>query len=106
MDGFEKNAPDLLFVLGSASTRAAIKRTSEVPIVATLVLGADEVNEVSNATGVVLQFPVSTSLKWLKRMLPARSTVGVLYDPEINQKTIDAAEKAAQIGRASCRERV
>lgn len=91
-----RGKPPLVFTLGSLATQAAVQGLgSDTPIVATLVITADELRKAPNTTGVALEFPVDTQFQWLKRFLPAARTVGVLYNPAENQARIAAAAPAA-----------
>lgn len=85
----------LLLTLGSLATRAAARHKGRPPIVAGMILTADDLAGVDNATCVVLEFPVETELRWLQRLLPGQKNVGVLFNPGENQARIDAATRAA-----------
>jgi len=86
----------LIFTLGSLATEAAIKEISDIPIVACLVLRTDSLKNAENATGVGLEFPFETQVEWLQRILPQAKGVGVLYNPEENQKRVERAVRLAQ----------
>jgi putative tryptophan/tyrosine transport system substrate-binding protein len=85
----------LLFTLGSLATQGAVEHLAEFPILATLVLSADELKQAPNATAVVLEFPVETELQWLHRILPQQQTIGVLFNPTENQNRIATAAQVA-----------
>jgi putative tryptophan/tyrosine transport system substrate-binding protein len=85
----------LLFTLGSLATQGAVEHLAEFPILATLVLSADELKQAPNATAVVLEFPVETELQWLHRILPQQQTIGVLFNPTENQNRITTAAQVA-----------
>jgi len=87
--------PDLVLTLGSLATREAIRSVHDLPIVAGLVLTADDLGKAPNATGVYLEFPVETELAYLKKLLPGQRNVGVLFNPAENQARIDAAQRVA-----------
>jgi putative ABC transport system substrate-binding protein len=86
----------LLFTLGSLATQAAVRSGSELPLLASLILTADDLQQAKNATGVVLEFPADTQLQWLHKLLPAQPTVGVLFNAGENQQKIAAAAQVAQ----------
>ena len=86
----------LILTLGSLGTQAAVHGTQDVPVVAGLVLTADDLGRSANVTGVVLEFPVETELRWLQRLLPRQRNIGVLFNPLENQGRIDAAARAAK----------
>ena len=85
----------LVLVLGSLGAQAAVREVRDVPVVAGLILNADDLAKLPNATAVVLEFPVETELRFLQRLLPGLRNVGVLYNPLENQARIDAAARAA-----------
>jgi putative tryptophan/tyrosine transport system substrate-binding protein len=81
----------LIFTLGSLATKAAMEGAGETPVVAGLILREAEISRSANATGVVLEFPVETELRYLQRMLPHQKTIGVLYgSPENAAREADA----------------
>jgi len=86
----------LILTLGSLGTQAAVREIQDVPIVAGLVLSADDLGRSGNVTGVVLEFSVDTELRWLQRFLPRRHNVGVLFNPAENQTRIDAATRVSK----------
>jgi putative tryptophan/tyrosine transport system substrate-binding protein len=88
--------PDLLLTLGSIASQGAVRAMTGVPIVAGLILNADDLGGASNAACVVLEFPVELELRWLQRILPRQKTIGVLFNPAQNQARIDLASKAAR----------
>jgi putative ABC transport system substrate-binding protein len=91
----KQKGAQLLFTLGSLATRGAVEYLAEFPILATLVLNADELKQAPNATAVVLEFPVETELQWLHRILPQQQTIGVLFNPTENRDRITAATRVA-----------
>jgi putative ABC transport system substrate-binding protein len=92
----KKSGVKLIFALGSLATEAAIKGAGEIPIIAGLVLRTDNMSKAPNVTGVGLEFPVETQFAWLQRFLPEVKTVGVIYNPEENQKRVEVAVRIAQ----------
>ncbi len=85
----------LLLTLGSLGTQAAVREVRDLPIVAGLLLNADDLEKSQNTTAVTLEFPVETELRYLQRLLPGLRNVGVLFNPSENQGRIDAAVRAA-----------
>jgi putative ABC transport system substrate-binding protein len=85
----------LLLTLGTAATQRARQDITTVPIIAGLVLSADEFKGAPNMSGVTLDFPVTLQLEWLRRFLPTAKTIGVIYNPKENQQRIEAASRAA-----------
>jgi putative ABC transport system substrate-binding protein len=85
----------LLLTLGTTATQRVRRDLTTVPIIAGLVLSADEFKGVPNMSGVTLEFPVALQLEWLRRFLPAAKTIGVIYNPTENQQRIEAASRVA-----------
>jgi len=85
----------LVLALGSLAAQSAVREVRDIPIVAGLVLNAEDMAKAPNAAAVVLEFPVETELRFLKRFLPGQHNVGVLFNPAENQARIDAAARAA-----------
>jgi putative ABC transport system substrate-binding protein len=88
---------DLVLALGSLGTQAASREMRDVPVVAGLILSADDLGKAPNATAVVLEFPVETELRFLQRFLPGQRNIGVLFNPQENQARIDAAVRVAGV---------
>ena len=85
----------LVLALGSIGAQAAARDVRDVPIVAGLILNADDLGNAPNVSAVVLEFPVETELRFLQRLLPGQRNVGVLFNPPENQARIDRASHAA-----------
>ncbi len=89
----------LILTLGSVATKAAMEGSGDTPVVAGLVLRESEISQGANATGVMLEFPVETELRYLQRMLPHQKTIGVLYGaPESAARVEVATRVAANLG--------
>ena len=88
--------PMLFFTVGSLATQSAAHAVPGIPIVAGMILNAGELKNVPNATGVVLELPFETELRWLQRLLPDQKHVGVLYSPAENQARVTEAARLAK----------
>jgi putative ABC transport system substrate-binding protein len=88
-------APDLVFAIGPKAARAAIERFDTTPIVAVLVRDPAQLEGAPNATGVLFDYTVETQLQWMRKLLPNRTQVGVLFSKK-NDKRIRAADKVAK----------
>lgn len=95
LEQVRRSGAHLLLALGSLGTQAAARGARDLPIVAGLVLNADDLGRSPNVTGVVLEFPVETELRFLQRFLPGQRNVGVLFNPAENQARIDSAVRVA-----------
>ncbi len=92
----KKSAPKLVVTLGSLATDAAVKEISDIPIVACMVLRADGLKKAPNVTGVGLEFSLEVQTSWLQIMLPTAKRIGVIYNPDENQKRVEAAGRIMQ----------
>jgi putative ABC transport system substrate-binding protein len=86
---------DLVLTLGTLATRESLRRYPTTPLVAGMILSADELEGSSNATGVFLQFPIQTELEWLARLLPSLHRVGVIYHSADTKIRVARAERLA-----------
>lgn len=92
----KKNGARLVVTLGSAATQAAVREVGQVPILATMIVTADDIKSASNATAVLLDFPLDLQMQWLHRIVPAANTVGVLFNPKENQTKVNHALRIAK----------
>jgi putative ABC transport system substrate-binding protein len=92
----KKSGARVIFTLGSVATEAVIKKISDIPVVACLVLRPDAIKSAPNATGVGLEFPLEVQFRWIQTMLPEARTIGVIYNPDENRKRVEAAERIAR----------
>ncbi len=92
----KQNGAQLLLTVGSFATQAALRESGNLPIVACLIVDANDIQGAANATGVVLDFSVETQLQWIRRFLPQNRVVGVLFNPQENQHKIAEAARIAQ----------
>jgi putative ABC transport system substrate-binding protein len=91
-----KGGADLFFTLGSIATEATISKYVKAPIVAGLVLEPGILEKADNATGVVMAYKAEKQFQWMRRFIPRLRTIGVIYNPDQNQKKIDAVARVAQ----------
>jgi len=83
----------LLFAVGTLAMQATRRDAPSVPLVAAMILSAEELKGSANATGVVLELPLETELDWLQRILPEQKNIGVLYSQAISQARISEATR-------------
>lgn len=86
----------LLFAVGTLAVQVAVREAPATPLVAGLVLNAGDFLSAPNATGVVLELPLETELRWLQRLLPNQKHVGILYNPAQNQARVTEAARLAK----------
>src|ERR1043165_2148691 len=87
----KRNGARLVVTLGSAATQAAVREVSHLPILATMIMSATDIQSAPNATAVLLDFPLDMQLQWLRRIVPGAGTVGILFSPQENQAKVTAA---------------
>ena len=87
----KRNSARLVVTLGSAATQAAVRQVSHLPILATMIMSATDIQSAPNATAVLLDFPLDMQLQWLRRIVPGAGTVGILFSPQENQAKVTAA---------------
>lgn len=87
--------PALVFALGSDSVRKVHQQLPEQPMLASMILGVNTLQGHSNATAITLDMPIDKQLRWHQKFLPEARRIGVLYNPENNQKWVDRATKIA-----------
>jgi putative ABC transport system substrate-binding protein len=86
----------MILTMGPLATDAAMHDISGIPIVACMVLRTDNFKKSQNVTGVGLEFPLEVQFSWLQVLAPTSLKVGVIYNPEENQKRIEAAGRIMQ----------
>lgn len=92
----KKNGARLVVTLGSAATQTAVREVGHLPLMATMIVTTDDIKPAANATAVLLEFPLDLQMQWLRRIVPAASTVGVLFNPKENQAKVSSASRIAK----------
>lgn len=90
-----RDGTSVILALGGLASEAALQAPGRPPVVAAMVLRTKALRGVANATGVGLEFPVDQQLSWLRRLLPARGRVSVLFSPQENAERMRDAQQAA-----------
>ncbi len=94
--GMQKAAgkSDTLFLtLGAAATQAVTRQNGTSPVVACLVLNADNLLQSGNVTVVALDFPLETQVAWIRKFLPDAKNIGILYNPAEGRNRIELADR-------------
>ncbi len=91
----KRNGASLLYAVGSLATDTAISEKVDIPIISGMVLRPEILKKAPNATGVILEYPLETQMKWLQLFLPEAKTVGVIYNPKDNLERIEAGVRIA-----------
>ena len=92
----KKHGARLVVTVGSAATQAAVREVGQLPLLATMIVTADDIKPASNGTAVLLEFPVDIQMQWLRRIVPTATTVGVLFNPKENQTKVSSALRVAK----------
>lgn len=94
-----EHRPALIFAVGGASVKSVLSVSKNIPVVATMVLKRSDLTRNANVTGVSLAYPLSVQFQWLKRFLPGRSKLALLFNPQQNETTAETAKiRAKQAG--------
>jgi putative tryptophan/tyrosine transport system substrate-binding protein len=88
--------PSVVLTLGSPATEAVIREMKNIPIIAGMILNEAELTKGENATGIVLEFPLQTHVSWIKKLLPHKKTIGVLFNSQENTGTIEQARQVIE----------
>ena len=89
----------LIYCLGVMACQSVQQLDQPRPVVASLVLTAESIAQLAQGTGVFLNYLPETQLQWHKKLFPQLRRIGVIYNPEQNQKLIDeAAVIAGKLG--------
>lgn len=91
----QTSAPQLILTLGTPATRLCLAQTPTIPMVATLLLDTNELQQNAHATGVGLNFSATTQWLWLRRLLPEARRIAVIYDPKHNQAFFQNLQRQA-----------
>lgn len=87
----------LVLALGSTASDAAAQTPGRPPVVAGMILRTSALSPSRQVTGVGLEFPAEVELRWIRRVLPGRTRVALLFNPAEN------AERAAEARAAATR---
>jgi len=90
-----KKKPNMILALGTSSIHEALKEFPNTPIVASMVMNNKAFAHADEVTGVLLQVSPEIHFQWLKRFLPNKKQVGVLYNSRESKQWIDDAFKEA-----------
>jgi putative ABC transport system substrate-binding protein len=98
-----RNAPDLIFTLGTQASLLAKSNFREMPVIFTMVLNPVENGVIEsmerpeeNISGVSLNVPIEEQFLILKLVAPGTKSVGLMYDARTGTALVDAAENAAR----------
>ncbi|GAK55443.1 hypothetical protein U27_02277 [Candidatus Vecturithrix granuli] len=84
-DSAEQTGIDLIVTIGTNATSEVSRTIQHLPIVFSMVLDPETVvQHRRDMVGASLNIPVELQLKFIKEILPAAKTVGVIYDPNRN----------------------
>lgn len=92
----KRNGARLVVTLGGAATQATVREAGHLPILASMIVSAEDIRPAANATAVLLDFSLETQLHWLHRLVPGATTVGLLFSPKDNQAKVNAAGPIAK----------
>jgi putative ABC transport system substrate-binding protein len=73
--------PDLIFAIGTKALQSASENITDTPVVFAMVLNPRKINA-SNISGVSLDIPAEIKLKNLKKIVPEKKSIGLIYSPQ------------------------
>ncbi|MFW2371486.1 MAG: ABC transporter substrate-binding protein [Gammaproteobacteria bacterium] len=91
----EFSKTELIFTLGSQATKLVLSKQQSAPVVSSLILSENLLSQSSHATGIVMRYPMSVQLQWIKNVLPDVKRVGILYSPDKNSQLVAEAKLQA-----------
>ena len=95
-DSAERAEIDLIVAIGTNAAAEISKTIQHIPIVFSMVLDPETVlQHRRDMVGASLNIPVELQLKFIKEILPAAKTVGVIYDPNRNAEYVQRLHAAA-----------
>jgi putative ABC transport system substrate-binding protein len=83
-----------MVALGARANDVATRSGTAAPIVGCMVPAPDAPGGPASAPSVSTDIPVDAQIGWLRRLLPAARNVGLLYDPALNGRRVDALAAA------------
>lgn len=99
MEQLRDRPPALIVSIGSLATAAMLAQPSTIPVVFSMVLYPRESGFLDRpdreVTGASLDVPLADQFRYLKRLVPLATRVGVLYHPEETGSVVEAARGAA-----------
>lgn len=95
-DSAEQAEIDLIVAIGTNAASEISKTIQHIPIVFSMVLDPETViQHRRDMVGASLNIPVELQLKFIKEILPAAQTVGVIYDPNRNAEYVQRLHTVA-----------
>lgn len=91
----DERKPSLLLTVGSQATDTGLNSVAGVPLVATMILNAEQLAQSPRATGVQLNHSPDVHLQWVSRFLPNVRRVTILYNPKENSDEVEKFKNAA-----------
>ena len=98
IERIRSRAPELILTIGSSATGVVSDAINDIPIVFSLVQPSagtatlrGEAGGHQNLTGSSMEIPLEVQFREVREILPEAKRVGVLYDPEVTGKVVEAA---------------
>ncbi|MEO8508718.1 MAG: ABC transporter substrate binding protein [Betaproteobacteria bacterium] len=86
-----------IVTLGANATALVARAAPAAPVVNCMVAGGDSGTPAPGTIVVPLEVPIEAHIQWLRRLVPEARRVGILFDPERNERR--AADDAARFRR-------
>ena len=79
----------LIVTVGTTATADVLSKVHDIPVLFSMVLDPESIlQNKTDVVGASLDIPLTLQLELISRVLPRAETVGLLYDPEKNERTI------------------
>ncbi|MDD3626479.1 MAG: ABC transporter substrate-binding protein [bacterium] len=89
--------PKVIITVGSSLTKKAMSDAGDIPIVFTMVIDPEGSGlKGKNLTGASLEIPMDIQFKKFKEILPSLKSIGIIYNPEENERIITDAKTAGE----------
>ena len=82
----------LVVAVGSEAAFAAKTLNRSIPLICTMVLNPPD-NLKRQAAGIIIKPGIDAQLIRIKKLLPAKNRIGVIYDPRYSNKSVKAARQ-------------
>jgi len=89
--------PAVIVTFGTMATRNVLRRVTDLPVVAGMILNPAELDGAANATAVYLEYPVEVELEWMTRLLPGHHRIGIVYHAAEGGRRVERARQLVSI---------
>jgi len=93
--------PDLIFTIGTQATKSVTNIINDIPVIFCMVFDKKIIEDLKgngnqNVFGIDGFFPAATQLEMLKKILPDKARIGILYHPQNSSEYANEASLKAK----------